>query len=91
MISIKERNDYLTDMESTFQQETLQLQAKLRELFEENSMVTVNYQAVKKNHDLKRAEFEVLTTELEEAKAACQLAIVCLKFKEIETKANPSS
>jgi hypothetical protein len=65
-------------MESTFVKETLQLQERLKELFDENEIVTTNYMAVKKNHDLKRSEFEELTVELEEAKAACQLSIVCV-------------
>ncbi len=83
---IAERNDYLTQMEATFNLENSQLQAKLRyflnliahlrELLEANALVTTNYQAIKKNHDLKRQEFELLTTELEDAKTACQLAIV---------------
>jgi hypothetical protein len=45
-------------------------------LIDANKEVTSNYQAIKKNHDLKRNEFEELSSELEEAKIACQLAIV---------------
>ncbi|KAI8828671.1 hypothetical protein BJ741DRAFT_416565 [Chytriomyces cf. hyalinus JEL632] len=45
------------------------------ELIDANKEVTANYQAIKKNHDLKRSEFEELVAELEEAKSACQLAI----------------
>jgi hypothetical protein len=73
---VTKKNNYLTDMESTFVKETHQLQERLKELFDENEIVTTNYQAIKKNHDLKRSEFEELTVELEEAKAACQLSIV---------------
>lgn len=84
---IAERNDYLTQMESTFNLENSQLQAKLRELLEANALVTTNYQAIKKNHDLKRVEFEQLTTELEDAKIACQLAIRQRKTTQMELSA----
>ena len=78
-------------METTFREENTSLQKRLRfetlpfnkiaeillrELIDANKEVTNNYQAIKKNHDLKRTEFEELATELEEAKNACQLAIV---------------
>ncbi len=37
--------------------------------------MTANYQAIKKNHDSKRHEFEEVLAELEEAKNACQVAL----------------
>ncbi|KAJ3379917.1 hypothetical protein HDU92_006309 [Lobulomyces angularis] len=75
LAQLTEKNNYLTHMETTFQEENSQLQNKLKDMIEENAMITTNYQAIKRNHDLKRQEFEELTTELEEAKSACQLSI----------------
>ncbi|KAJ3356724.1 hypothetical protein HDU83_000140 [Entophlyctis luteolus] len=62
--------------------EKMQLQSK--ELIDANKEVTANYQAVKKNHDLKKNEFEELVAELEESKTACQLAIKQKKAKQQE-------
>ncbi|ORY52950.1 hypothetical protein BCR33DRAFT_779325 [Rhizoclosmatium globosum] len=71
----KHDNEYLMHAEQTFRDENTALQKRLRELIDANKEVTMNYQAIKKNHDLKRNEFEELVMELEEAKNACQLAI----------------
>ncbi|KAJ3040530.1 hypothetical protein HK097_002539, partial [Rhizophlyctis rosea] len=72
---LTQKHDYLTQSEAMYRDENAQLQKRLRELIEANKEVTANYQAVKKNQDLKRSEFEELAMELEEAKTACQLAI----------------
>ena len=61
------------------------------ELIEANKEVTANYQAVKKNQDLKRSEFEELAMELEEAKTACQLAIVSTFFAFPSSRQTPNS
>ncbi|KAL2916157.1 hypothetical protein HK105_204248 [Polyrhizophydium stewartii] len=73
--SAVQRNEHLIQSEGTLREENVQLQKRLRELIDANKEVTANYQIVKKNHDLKRHEFEELTLELEEAKSACQLAL----------------
>ncbi|KAJ3414583.1 hypothetical protein HDV05_006322 [Chytridiales sp. JEL 0842] len=75
MIQVAQKNEFLSQMESTFREENTALQKRLRELIDANKEVTNNYQAIKKNHELKRSEFDELATELEEAKTACQLAI----------------
>ncbi|KAJ3136360.1 hypothetical protein HK100_001809 [Physocladia obscura] len=75
MIVITQKNEFLTHAEQTFREENAALQKRLRELIDANKEVTANYQAVKRNHDLKKNEFEELVAELEEAKTACQLAI----------------
>ncbi|KAJ3107124.1 hypothetical protein HDU97_004817 [Phlyctochytrium planicorne] len=72
---ISQKNEFLSQMEATFREENCSLQKRLRELIDANKEVTNNYQAIKKNHDMKRSEFEEIATELEEAKNACQLAI----------------
>ncbi|KND03748.1 uncharacterized protein SPPG_01204 [Spizellomyces punctatus DAOM BR117] len=72
---LNRKHDDLTISESTFRDENSQLQKRVRDLMDANKEVTANYQAVKKNQDLKRSEFEALATELEEAKNACQMAI----------------
>ncbi|KAJ3191771.1 hypothetical protein HK101_007425 [Irineochytrium annulatum] len=84
MKTISQKNEFLAQMEATFREENTALQKRLRELIEANKEVTGNYQAIKKNHDLKRSEFEELVTELEEAKNACQLAIRQKKAIQIE-------
>ncbi|KAJ3224655.1 hypothetical protein HDU81_008440 [Chytriomyces hyalinus] len=75
MMQMSQKNEFLTHAEATFREENTALQKRLRELIDANKEVTANYQAIKKNHDLKRSEFEELVAELEEAKSACQLAI----------------
>ncbi|KAJ3409926.1 hypothetical protein HDU80_007941 [Chytriomyces hyalinus] len=75
MMQMSQKNEFLTNAEATFREENTALQKRLRELIDANKEVTANYQAIKKNHDLKRSEFEELVAELEEAKSACQLAI----------------
>ncbi|KAK6097787.1 hypothetical protein MT418_001878 [Batrachochytrium dendrobatidis] len=70
-----QQNAHLTQSEGTLKQENTQLQRRLRELIDANKEVTSNYQIVKKNHDLKRHEYEELTLELSEAKDACQFAL----------------
>ncbi|KAJ3332002.1 hypothetical protein HDU76_001618, partial [Blyttiomyces sp. JEL0837] len=75
LLQVAQKNEFLAHMESTFREENGALQKRLRELIDANKEVTSNYQAIKKNHDLKRSEFEELATELEEAKNACQLSI----------------
>ncbi|KAJ1553105.1 hypothetical protein HK405_008932 [Cladochytrium tenue] len=74
-ITLTQKNELLVQIESTLREENTALQKRLRELIDANKEVTTNYQAIKKNHELKRNEFEELATELEEAKNACQLAI----------------
>ncbi|KAJ3092585.1 hypothetical protein HK102_005354 [Quaeritorhiza haematococci] len=71
----KEKNEHLSQMEATYKKENALLQKRLKEALEANKEVTGNYQAMKRNHDMKRNEFEVIVKELEEAKAACQVAI----------------
>ncbi|KAI9334269.1 hypothetical protein BDR26DRAFT_898022 [Obelidium mucronatum] len=86
MVNISQKNDFLTHAEQTFRDENTALQKRLRELIDANREVTANYQAIKKNHDLKRNEFDDLVTELEEAKNACQLAIK--QKKQMQTEMN---
>ncbi|KAJ3121778.1 hypothetical protein HK098_003412 [Nowakowskiella sp. JEL0407] len=66
---------------------TNELDSLIGELLEANKEVTANYQVIKKNHDLKRSEFEQLANELEEAKNACQMAIRQKKQLQIEMNA----
>ncbi|KAJ3044639.1 hypothetical protein HDV00_001565 [Rhizophlyctis rosea] len=84
--TLTQKHDYLTQSEQMYRDENGQLQKRLRELIEANKEVTANYQAVKKNQDLKRSEFEELAMELEEAKTACQLAI--RQKKHLQTELN---
>ncbi|KAJ3289441.1 hypothetical protein HDU79_004066 [Rhizoclosmatium sp. JEL0117] len=86
MIAMTQKNEYLMHAEQTFRDENTALQKRLRELIDANKEVTMNYQAIKKNHDLKRNEFEELVMELEEAKNACQLAIK--QKKQMQTELN---
>ncbi|KAJ3066570.1 hypothetical protein HDU98_010128 [Podochytrium sp. JEL0797] len=86
MILMTQRNEFLVHAEATFREENSALQKRLRELIDANKEVTNNYQAIKKNHDLKRAEFDMLVVELEEAKNACQLAIK--QKKQMQTEMN---
>ncbi|KAI8923533.1 hypothetical protein BC831DRAFT_28138 [Entophlyctis helioformis] len=73
--SANQKAEHLAQSEGTLREENVQLQKRLRELLDANKEVTANYQIVKKNHDLKRHEFEELSLELDEAKNACQLAL----------------
>ncbi|KAL5038173.1 hypothetical protein RTP6_005512 [Batrachochytrium dendrobatidis] len=75
LLNANQQNAHLTQSEGTLKQENTQLQRRLRELIDANKEVTSNYQIVKKNHDLKRHEYEELTLELSEAKDACQFAL----------------
>jgi hypothetical protein len=66
---------FLSQQELVLREENGLLQKRLRELIDANKEVTANYQAVKKNHDAKRREFEEIMAELDEAKNACQTVI----------------
>ncbi|KAJ2999036.1 hypothetical protein HDV02_003729 [Globomyces sp. JEL0801] len=70
-----QKTQQLTESGTTLGQENEQLQKRIRELIDANKDVTVNYQIVKKNFDIKKHENEELTLELDEAKNACQLSI----------------
>lgn len=72
---MNQKLSYLSQQEVVLRDENGQLQKRLRELIDANKEVTANYQAVKKNHDSKRREFEEIMSELEEAKTACQTMI----------------
>jgi chromosome segregation ATPase len=79
---------YLSQQEIVLRDENGQLQKRLRELIDANKEVTANYQAVKKNHDAKRREFEEIMSELEEAKSACQTVIRQKKTLQTELAAS---
>lgn len=89
-VELQHKTEQLMESGTTLGQENDQLQKRIRELIDANKDVTSNYQVVKKNFDLKKHECDELTLEVEEAKNACQLALVSL-FLPYETKEKCSS
>ncbi|KAJ3182693.1 hypothetical protein HDU87_008032 [Geranomyces variabilis] len=75
LTELTQKHEYLLVSEAGYREENIQLQKRVRDLLDANREVTLNYQAVKKNQEHKRSEFEALAIELEEAKTACQIAI----------------
>ncbi|KAJ3009750.1 hypothetical protein HKX48_007768 [Thoreauomyces humboldtii] len=86
LTELQQKHEYLLISEASYKEENAQLQKRVRDLLDANREVTLNYQAVKKNQDHKRSEFEALATEMEEAKTACQIAI--RQRKQISTDFN---
>ncbi|KAJ3271904.1 hypothetical protein HDV01_006118 [Terramyces sp. JEL0728] len=75
-VDLQHKTEQLMESGTTLGQENDQLQKRIRELIDANKDVTSNYLIVKKNFDLKKHECDELTLEVEEAKNACQLALV---------------
>jgi hypothetical protein len=74
---LKMNAEILREAAEGFKSENTLLQNRIRELIDANREVTANYQIVKKNFDIKKHEADELSLEVEEAKNACQLALVC--------------
>lgn len=65
----------LAKSEGALREENEQMQKRLRELIEANREVSASYQAIRKNNDLRKSEFDQLAAELEEAKESSYKAI----------------
>ena len=74
--NLLQKNRGLVETSDILVQENAQLHKRIRDLIDANKEVTVNYQIVKKNFDTKKLEAEELSLELDDAKNACQLALV---------------
>lgn len=83
---LKLKADGLKETADSLASENGQLQNRIRELLDANKEVTANYQVVKKNYDIKKHESDDLVIELEEAKNACQLALVFIILIIVETE-----